>query len=65
MAGPGAGPRAAFEETTMTQKNPMQISARMDEIDAVLETEGVDKFIVSWDSELVTAVTEALGAAKE
>ena len=24
-----------------------------------------DKFIVSWDSELVTAVTEALGAAKE
>ena len=31
----------------------------------VLEEEGVDKFIVSWDSELVTAVTEALGAAKE
>ena len=32
----------------MTQKNPMQISARMDEIDAVLETEGVPSYSEMW-----------------
>ena len=32
----------------MTQKNPMQISARMDEIDAVLETESVPSYSEMW-----------------
>lgn len=32
----------------MTQKNPMQISARMDEIDGVLETEGMPSYSQMW-----------------
>ena len=32
----------------MTQKNPMQISARMDEIDAALETEGMPSYSQMW-----------------
>ena len=31
---------------------------------SVLEDEGVSKFVVSWDAELVTAVEKALAAAK-
>ena len=49
-ASPGAGlrQRPALEETTMTHKNPMQISARMDEIDATLETQGVPSYSQMW-----------------
>ena len=32
----------------MTQRNPMQISARMDEIDATPETEGVPSYSQMW-----------------
>ena len=32
----------------MTQKNSMQISARMDEIDATLETEGMPSYSQMW-----------------
>lgn len=32
----------------MTQKNPMQISGRMDEIDAALETEGMPSYSQMW-----------------
>ena len=32
----------------MTQKNPMQISDRMDEIDAALETEGMPSYSQMW-----------------
>ncbi|HHW65420.1 MAG TPA: hypothetical protein GX403_15990 [Rhodocyclaceae bacterium] len=32
----------------MTQKSPMQISARMDEIDALLETEGMPSYSEMW-----------------
>lgn len=32
----------------MTQKNPMQISSRMDEIDAALETEGMPSYSQMW-----------------
>ena len=35
----------------------------LDDVFAVLEAEGVSKFIVSWDSELVTSVEKALAAA--
>lgn len=49
-AGPAPSPALAppFEETTMTQKNPMQISGRMDEIDAALETEGMPSYSQMW-----------------
>jgi hypothetical protein len=40
--------RPPFEETTMTHKNPTQISARMDAIDAALETEGMPSYRQMW-----------------
>ncbi len=36
----------------------------LDDVFAVLEDEGVSKFVVSWDNELVTSVERALAAAR-
>lgn len=47
----------------MTQKNPMQISARMDEIDAVLETEGVPSYSEMWAAN--AELREALECLRE
>ncbi len=40
------------------------VGVDLDDVFKVLEDEGVSKFVVSWDNELVTAVTKALESAE-
>ena len=57
MAGTGAQAVAVLAEVAAQ-------GVDLDEVFKVLEDEGVQKFIASWDSELVTSVEKALAAAK-
>jgi len=57
MAGTGAAAAAVLAEIAAA-------GVDLDEVFKVLEDEGVQKFIASWDSELVSSVEQALAAAK-